>query len=219
MKLSFLLSAFAFLLLGVDFSAWAQASDNPFTGAPTRYSVDVVTKQRAGTALTIRMYVDGNKRRTEQETNNGQLVLILRGDVNLMYTIIVSRKAYRVGPLDPNLLVSLGAYELTKDMILSHEKAVTETAKGQVCDKYRFSSATGKNKSSSKPDNASSGYIWISQSTHLPVMSETAGATTLWENLEVGRKTLLSLSRRRSTNKRSSSLCEPFRGEWRKHCE
>jgi hypothetical protein len=185
MKKLFLLSLSAFLYFGVDLPAGAQADDNPFAGAPTRYSVDVVTTQRTGTALTMRMYVDGNKRRTEQETNNGQLVLILRGDVNLMYTIIASRRVYRIGPIDPSLLASLDAYEFSKGMIVSHEKVGTEPVKGQVCDKYRFSSGTDK-KSSAEPDSATSGYIWISQSSHLPVMSETEGATTEWQNLDIG---------------------------------
>lgn len=78
MKLLFLLSVSAFLSFGIDLPARAQANDNPFTGGPTQYSVDVVTTQRTGKALMMRMYVDGNKRRTEQETNNGPLVLILR---------------------------------------------------------------------------------------------------------------------------------------------
>ena len=185
MKKLFLLSVFAFLSFGLDLPARAQANDNPFAGAPTRYSVDVVTASRTGTALTMRMYVDGNKRRTEQETNNGQLVLILRGDVNLMYTVIVSRKAYRIGPLDPTLLASLDAYEFSKGMIVSHEKVGTDTVKRQVCDKYRFSSAK-EDKNSAGSDDATSGYIWISQSNHLPVMSETQGATTEWVNLDFG---------------------------------
>jgi hypothetical protein len=185
MKLLFLLSVSAFLSFGIDLAAIAQANDSPFTGAPTQYSVDVVTTQRTRTALMMRTYVDGNKRRTEQETNNGQLVLILRGDVNLMYTVVVSRKVYRVSPLESSLLKSLDAYDLAKDMILSHEKAGTETVKGQVCDKYRFSTPTGKTQGAGALDSTS-GFIWISQSTHLPVMSETESATTLWENLDIG---------------------------------
>jgi hypothetical protein len=186
MKKLLLLSVCMFLSFGVDLPAKPQANDNPFAGAPTRYSVNVVTTQKTGRALTMRMYVDGNKRRTEQETNNGQLVLILRGDLNLMYTVIVSRNAYRIGALDPTLLTSLDAYDFSKGMIVSHEKAATETIKGQVCDKYRFSSAPGKNNSSAETDSASSGYIWISQATHLPVMSKTQSATTEWENVDIG---------------------------------
>jgi hypothetical protein len=184
MKVLFLLSVCAFLAFGIDLPARAQANDNPFKGAPTRYSVAVVTTQKNRTAATMWMYVDGNKRRTEQETNNGKLVLILRGDLDLMYTIIVSRKAYRVRPFDPSLLKSLDAYELTKDML--HERVATETIKGQVCDKYRFSSSTGKTQSPAEPDSAMAGFIWISKSRHLPVMSKTEGATTEWENLAIG---------------------------------
>jgi len=186
MKKLLILSVSAFLSFVVTLPARAQTNQNPFAGAPTRYSVSVVTASKTGTMLTMRMYVDGNKRRTEQETNNGQLVLILRGDINLMYTVIVSRKAYRIGPLDSSLLASLDAYEFPRGMMLSHEKVASETIKGQVCDKYRFSSARGEKKSGSGADTAASGYIWISQSTHLPVMSKTEGATSEWVNLEVG---------------------------------
>jgi hypothetical protein len=186
MKKLLMLSVSAFLSFGADLPARAQTSHNPFAGAPTRYSVDVVTASKTGANLTMRMYVDGNKRRTEQETNNGQLVLILRGDMNLMYTVIVSRKVYRIGPLDPSLLASLDAYEFPRGMIVSHEKVATETVKGQVCDKYRFSSARGEKKSGAGSDTATSGYIWISQATHLPVMSKTESATTEWINLNAG---------------------------------
>jgi hypothetical protein len=186
MKKLFILTVSVFLSFSVDLPARAQTNRNPFAGAPTRYSVNVVTTSKTGSMLTMRMYVDGNKRRTEQETNNGPLVLILRGDMNLMYTVIVSRKVYRIGPLDSSLLPSLDAYEFPRGMIVSHEKVATETVKGQVCDKYRFSSARAEKKSSAGSDSATSGYIWISQSTHFPVMSRTESATSEWLNLNVG---------------------------------
>jgi hypothetical protein len=186
MRFLLLLSVFAVLSFGTDFGARAQVTDNPFAGAPTRYSVDVVTSQKAGKTFTMHVYVDGDKRRTEQDTNNGRLVLILRGDLNLMYNIIVSRKTYRVRPLDPSLLKSLGAYELAKGMLISPHKVGTETVKGQVCDKYRFSSAPGKTHGSQETESITAGFIWISQSTHLPVLSHTADTTTQWENLGLG---------------------------------
>jgi hypothetical protein len=186
MRFLSLVSVFAILSFGTDFVARAQATDNPFAGTPTRYSVDVVTTQKGGKTFTMRMYVDGDRRRTEQDTANGRLVLILRGDLNLMYTIIVSRKAYRVRPLDPSLLKSLDAYELAKGMLISPDKVGTETVKGQVCDKYRFSSAPAKTQGSQEAESNSTGFIWISQLTHLPVLSQTADATTEWENLDLG---------------------------------
>jgi hypothetical protein len=176
----------ALLSFGTEFGATAGVTDNPFAGAPTRYSVDVVTSQKAGKTFTMHVYVDGDKRRTEQDTSNGLLVLILRGDLNLMYTILVSRKAYRVRPLDPSLLKSLDAYELAKGMLISPDQVATETVQGQVCDKYRFSSAPEKTKGSQETESATTGFIWISQSTHLPVMSQTADTTTEWENLNLG---------------------------------
>jgi hypothetical protein len=186
MKLLFLLSASAFLSFGIGLEAKAQANDNPFTGAPTQYRVDVVTTQRNGAVLKMRLYVDGNKRRTDQETKNGLLILILRGDTNLMYNVIVSRKAYRVGLLDQNVLKSLANYELPKDMLQSSQKVGTEMVKGQLCDEYKFSIATGKTTGNADPNSETAGHIWISQSTHLPVASETLSAETEWENLDIG---------------------------------
>ncbi len=51
------------------FQANAQTTPSPFAGAPSQYSVDVVTTRKSGTPFLIRMYVDGVKRRTEQQTN------------------------------------------------------------------------------------------------------------------------------------------------------
>jgi hypothetical protein len=186
MKLLFVFTASAFLAFGIGLEANAQTNENPFTGAPTQYRVDVVTTQASGAVLKIRLYVDGDKRRTEQDTHNGPLALILRGDINLMYTVMVSRKAYRVGPLDQDLLKSLTHYELPKEMLQSKQKIGTETVKGQLCDEYQFSTATGKTDTGAGTNKDVLGHIWISKSTHLPVASETKSAETEWQNLEIG---------------------------------
>jgi hypothetical protein len=174
------LSLFSSLLITTAFLAEAQTKAIPFAGAPTQYSVDVVTTRKSGTPLLIRMYVDGAKRRTEQETNNGGLVVILRGDVHMMYTVVVARKLYRVSSFDPKLIEPFDVTQLAKEIGVTREKVGTETINGEACDKYHYSSDTGKEKGST------SGFVWISQSTHLPVKSETAMATTVWQNLKVG---------------------------------
>jgi hypothetical protein len=174
------LSLFSSLLMTTAFLAEAQTKAIPFAGAPTQYSVDVVTTRKSGTPLLIRMYVDGAKRRTEQETNNGGLVVILRGDVHMMYTVLVARKLYRVSSFDPKLIEPFDVTQLAKEIGVTREKVGTETINGEACDKYHYSSDTGKEKGST------SGFVWISQSTHLPVKSETAMATTVWQNLKVG---------------------------------
>jgi hypothetical protein len=94
---------FFLLLLTTAFLAKAQTNASPFEGAPTEYSVDVVTTRKSGTPFLIKMYVDGAKRRTEQDTNNGGLVVILRGDVHMMYTVLVTRKLYRISSFDPKV--------------------------------------------------------------------------------------------------------------------
>jgi hypothetical protein len=135
------------------------------------------------------MYVDGAKRRTEQETNNGGLVVILRGDVNMMYTVLVARRLYRVSSFDPKSIKSFDVSELAKEIGVTRERVGTETINGEVCDKYHYSSGAGKDQGSTKSAEAhvpTSGFIWVSQSTHLPVKSETATATTVWQNLNLG---------------------------------
>ena len=180
MKRLLVLSLFSSLLVTAAFLAKAQTKAIPFAGAPTQYSVDVVTTRKSGTPLLIRMYVDGAKRRTEQETNNGGLVVILRGDVHMMYTVLVARKLYRVSSFDPKLIEPFDVTELAQEIGVTREKVGTESINGEACDKYHYSSDTGKEKGST------SGFVWISQSTHLPVKSETAMATTVWQNLKVG---------------------------------
>jgi hypothetical protein len=189
MKRLFVASLFSFLLLTTAFLAKAQTNASPLAGAPTQYSVDVLTTPKSGTPFLIRMYVDEAKRRTEQQTNNGGLIVILRGDVHMMYTVLVARKVYRVSYFDPKAIESFDVTELAKQIGVTREKVGTETINGEVCDKYHYSSETGKEKGSTKnaeSRGATSGFVWISQSTHLPVKAETATATTVWQNLQVG---------------------------------
>jgi|ERR1700722_13528558 len=189
MKRLLISSLFSLVLLTTAFLAKAQTDASPLAGAPTQYSVDVVTTPKSGTPFLIRMYVDEAKRRTEQQTNNGGLIVILRGDVHMMYTVLLARKVYRVNYFDPKSIESFNVTELAKEIGVTREKVGTETINGDVCDKYHYSSETGKEKGSAKSGEShgsTSGFVWISQSTHFPVKSESATATTVWQNLQVG---------------------------------
>jgi hypothetical protein len=102
---------------------------------------------------------------------------------------LVARKLYRVSSFDPKLIEPFDVSELAKQIGVTREKVGTETINGEACDKYHYSSDTGKEKGSTKSgesQGSTSGFVWISQSTHLPVKSETATATTIWQNLKVG---------------------------------
>lgn len=189
MKRLFAPGLFLSLIITTAFLAKAQTTASPFAGAPSQYSVDVVTTPKSGTPFLIRMYADGAKRRTEQQTNNGELVVILRGDVNMMYTVLVAQRLYRVSRFDPKSIKSFDVFELAKESGVTGERVGTETVNGEVCDKYHFSSDAGKEQGSTKSGEShlpTSGFIWVSHSTHLPVKSETATATTVWQNLDLG---------------------------------
>jgi Domain of unknown function (DUF4412) len=189
MKRSLALNLSAWLIVATVFQAVARAGENPFAGAPTEYSVDMATTSKNGTSIIMKTFVAGSKRRIEQETNNGPLVVIIRGDVDMMYTVLVARKLYRINSIDPNTVKSLDPAELAKEMGVTSEKIGMETIDGEPCDKYHYSSGTGKDgRSADKSDlrRPTSGFVWISQSTHLPMKSQTATATTEWKNLNVG---------------------------------
>jgi hypothetical protein len=180
---------FLSLIITTAFQAKAQTTIGPFAGAPSQYSVDVVTTPKSGTPFLIKKYVDGAKRRNEQETSNGELVVILRGDVNMMYTVLVAKRLYRVTRFDPKSIKSSDVFELAKEIGVIGERVGTETINGEVCDKYHFSSDAGKEQGSTRSSEShlpTSGFIWVSQSTHLPVRSETATAITVWQNLNLG---------------------------------
>ena len=173
---------FALPLSGISLPAQAQTVESPLAGAPTQYSVELLITPKSGTATIMHIYVDGNKRRTEQDTHNGELVVILRGDVHLMYTMFTERKSYRVNELDPDTAKILDISGLASALGISNGKIGSETIEGEPCDKYPYSPNAGK----AGAQSVSSGFVWISQSTHLPVKSEVPGATTIWKIVNLG---------------------------------
>jgi hypothetical protein len=185
MRILLVFSLSVVLSVVTGWRAKAQTADNPLAAAPTEYSVELLVTPKSGSPTIMRMFIDGQMRRTEQQTHNGELIVILRGDLNKMYTVLTARKAYRESPADSNLVKSLDISQLAKEIGIAHEKVGNEYIDGEPCDKYRFSVNAGASEGAGALQ-ANSGFVWISQSTHLPVKSETAGATTIWKVLNVG---------------------------------
>ena len=182
---------FALVLILPAFTAPAEETTDPLANAPTQYSADLVVTRKAGPPMpmTIKVYVDGNKRRTDQEANGGNIV-ILRGDLSKRYILTPSSKTYVEGPLDPRMLES--PTDWAKRMGIVHEKVGTEDVNGEPCDKYRYSSgqkktANGQNQPTTPAMRGPvTGFIWVGQTTHLLVRSENAGSTAEWKNIKVG---------------------------------
>jgi hypothetical protein len=165
-----------------------EASDNPLANTPTQYSADVVVTRKAGQPISMRVYVDGNKRRIDRDLGGGTIV-ILRGDLSKRYILMTNTKTYVEGALDPKALEP--ATDWAKRMGIVHEKVGTEDVNGELCDKYRFSSDPGKAlNAKDRPmvpgPRPMGGLIWVGQTTHMLVKSENAGSTAEWKNIKVG---------------------------------
>ena len=186
------MSAGLFALVSIlpAFTAPAEETTDPLANAPTQYSADLVVTRKVGppTPMTMKVYVDGNKRRTEREGGGGNII-ILRGDLSKRYVLTPGNKTYMEAPLDQRMLESPNDW--AKRMGLVHEKVGTEEINGESCDKYRYSSdpkkmANGQNNPAMPAARAITGFIWVGHMTHMLVKSENAGSTAEWKNIKVG---------------------------------
>jgi hypothetical protein len=190
MKRLFAVGLFALLTITSGVNALAEEkTENPLADSPTQYSADMVVTRKVGTPMTMRLSVDGNKRRTEQDANGGTVVIV-RGDLSKRYVLTVTSKTYVETPLDPRMVESPSDW--AKRLGIVHEKVGTEDVNGEPCDKYRYTMDLGK---AQNPANSKvmprvprpvSGFIWVSQSTHILVKSENQGSTAEWKNVKVG---------------------------------
>jgi hypothetical protein len=136
--------------------------------------------------MTMKIYVDGNKRRTERDVAGGN-VTILRGDLSKRYMLVPGNKTYMEAPLDPRMLESPNDW--AKRMGLVHEKVGTEDINGETCDKYQYSPDPKKTANQPTLPNGRgqmTGFIWVGQKTHMLVKSDNAGSTAEWKNIKLG---------------------------------
>ena len=180
-----LISAGLFTLVSIlpAFSGLAEETTDPLANAPTRYSADLVVTRKMGPPrpMTIKVYVDVGKRRTEQGAGNGN-IMILRGDLSKRYVLNPSNKTYVEAPLDPRMLES--PTDWAKKMGLLHEKVGTEEVNGELCDKYRYS--PDPKTANTQNRQGVTGFIWVGQTTHMLVKSENPGSTAEWKNIQLG---------------------------------
>jgi hypothetical protein len=84
------------------------------------------------------------------------------------------------------------AADWSKRLGIVHEKVGTEDLNGETCDKYHFSLDPGKSQngqnqpSMPKAQQPVSGFIWVSQSTHMLMKSENPVSTAEWKNVKLG---------------------------------
>jgi hypothetical protein len=191
MKRLFAVGLFTLLSINPLFTAPAEEkSDDPLADAPTQYSADLVVSRKVGTPVNMRVYIDGNKRRTEQAANGGTIV-ILRGDLGKRYILNTAAKTYMEMSLDPRMLESTADW--SKRLGIVHEKVGTEDINGETCVKYRFSADPSKTQNGKGPQQlmpraqgSVTGFIWVGQSTHMLLKSENPVSTAEWKNVKLG---------------------------------
>jgi hypothetical protein len=168
-----------------------ETTDNPLANEPTQYSADLIVTRKMGqqtaAPMTLKVYVDGNKRRTEQ--GNGGNIIILRGDLGKRYILTPSSKTYIEAPLDPRMVESTG--EWAKRMGIVHEKVGSEEINGELCDKYHYTSDPKKmldanHKPMLPPRRNITGFIWVGQTTHMLLKSDDAMSSAEWKNVKLG---------------------------------
>jgi hypothetical protein len=190
MKRLFAVGLLTLLCITAALTASAEETvENPLADAPTQYSANLVVTRKGWMPLHIRLYVDGNKRRTEQGAN-GENIVILRGDQSKRYMLNARTKTYWEGPLDPKMVEA--SFEWAKAMGIVHEKVGTEDVNGELCDKYHYTTDPAKMQKGQSPATTQrfprlvSGYIWVGQTTHMLLKSENPASTAEWKDVKLG---------------------------------
>jgi hypothetical protein len=110
----------------------AQAANNsPMADWPKAYSVEMETTA-GGVKSTTKMFVDGDKIRTDMDANGMQMSSIIRNDKKMSYTLMHAQKMVMENPLQDAPAPAQAAPEPT------WEKVGSATINGQACTEYKM---------------------------------------------------------------------------------
>ncbi|MFT3830614.1 MAG: DUF4412 domain-containing protein [Opitutaceae bacterium] len=120
------------LLLCVGLAAVAAqaASKGPMADWPKAYSVETVTTV-AGTTSATKLFVDGDKMRTEMDANGMQMISIIRTDKKVSYTLMPAQKMVMENPIPDVPAAAQAAPEPT------WEKVGSANVNGVACTEYK----------------------------------------------------------------------------------
>lgn len=134
---------------------------------PKQYSARMIMRS-AGQTMTMRVYVDNGKTRTEMEMPKiaqnfpgpKKIISIARPDRSVFYIVIPATKSYEERPLNSKeSQLAMASDPATPAQVLG-----TETVNGKLCTKYRMT------------HEGSSGLMWIGKLDGLPVRFEMEGS-------------------------------------------
>jgi len=152
-------------------SLLAQEVPSPF-GPNLQYSADIVVTTPKD-QMTQKIYSDNKKVRSEINTHGMSMVLIVRPDLQKIYTVMVDRKMVMESTYDPNS----SKLNMTAAMEGKYELAGPDVVDGTACLKYKMTNKSGE-----------VSFIWVNAATKAPVKvtSEDGSVTMAWKNYQAG---------------------------------
>ncbi len=125
--------------------------------------------------MTNKIYTDNGKVRTEVNANGMNMVMIMRPDLQKMYSVLVAQKMVMEMPFNPEKhKKELAAASQPEGKF---ETVGPETIDGVACTKYKVTASDGKVM-----------FYWIADETKAPVKmaSEDGSFSMLWKNYQAG---------------------------------
>ena len=120
------------LLLGLSAIAAQAANNSPMADWPKAYSVEMETTA-SGMKSTTKMFVDGDKMRTDMDAGGMQMSTIIRKDKKVSYTLMHAQKMVMETALqDAPAAAAQNAPEPV------WEKVGSATVNGQACTEYKM---------------------------------------------------------------------------------
>ncbi|MBK8477423.1 MAG: DUF4412 domain-containing protein [Opitutaceae bacterium] len=120
--------------LGLTAVATHAASNCPMVPFPAAYSVETETTA-GGNKTAMKLFVDGDKMRTEMDAGGMQMISIMRKDKKMSYSLMPAQKMVMENPIPdaPATAAAAGPEPVW-------EKVGSSTVNGQACTEYKVKS-------------------------------------------------------------------------------
>jgi len=139
-------------------------------------SAEMVTSRGDQVMQTMKLFLSGEKTRTETPMMGG-MIIIMRRDKKLTWTLYTQKKVYMEAPLDPKMATTDPA---NPPGLIKKEELGKEEIQGYTCTKYRI---TIKHAMAPEPMTT---LMWIADKLGFPLRTEMMGMVTEYRNLKVG---------------------------------
>lgn len=149
-----------FAVLFIACAISASGASAPFE-LPRQYSAEIESTV-GGATSTMKMWVDGNKNRTEMSSQGESVIAITRGDIKRVYSLMPSQKKYMELPMTD--AQAQKADPTAIDPKAQWENLGTEAIDGRTCNKYKVTTPSPAN-----PEQSVSTLFYFDAKDNAPV--------------------------------------------------